>query len=264
MFNGVNDLTLCAAEVNDVKGSIRRVDSPTVFTVRGSPFENNNPSYPGYSPNAPQNFAPPPARHRHGPRPGMFAGVRNLSMLGAEVNHADDNIVRQSSGTYMTIDNTQGNQNPVHGNYHPAAVFDNTGRGTYNANSPYYVNTPGGQYGPGYDYPQPPPPPNPPAGYRRHAMPPSDRGPPYYGPGGVLRQSEPYPGAETRQLQPGPNNLSVNRFAEQPVGTQIMRQKGPRHKKKFKKERSRRAERAGSESEEESQRSRGISRVQTY
>ncbi|KAJ7489472.1 hypothetical protein FB451DRAFT_1553283 [Mycena latifolia] len=260
MFNGASDFTTCAAEYNNVNGTIYRKDSPTVFTVRypgGAPFVNNglnNLEHP--SPTSAASSV-----HSHPVGTGLFAGARNFSLLGAEVNNAQVDMVRESSRTTMNLDLVQmSSQHAATASYYGAGAYETAGLGSYNdlASSPS-VNYHGGQYNSGrvYDQHQPP---DMSGHHRGYAMAPHGRRTSYNRPGGVSRQNSdsPYPnnaGAETRRFK-------------QPVGSRAVQPREPkkRRKSKGKKHTQRTSDKAECESDEEVQveSPHAISRTQTY
>ncbi|KAJ6567756.1 hypothetical protein DFH09DRAFT_1156076 [Mycena vulgaris] len=260
MFNGARDFTVTAAEFNDVKGSIFRDNSPTVFNVRsapfGAPFANNGVNNPVYPSNAPIYAASSPTA-----RTGSFAGATHFSLIGAEVNRAEGDMVRRSSGTTMTLDFAQpANLNQRgYGGYYSGEAYDNAGSGSYNGPPGPSANYQGGQFNNGHHYAHQRPP-NASGSHHGYAMAPSDRQTPYINPGGVLRRNSesPYPNSAA--------NSGSRRF-KQPAGAQSPKPQGSKTKRKSrgKKERSRpTAEDPESESETESRAPQGISRTSTY
>ncbi|KAJ7472232.1 hypothetical protein B0H11DRAFT_1346836 [Mycena galericulata] len=177
MFHGAHTFNALGAEFNNVGGSVHRYDSPTVLTVHnvphGPPSTNNDhsgyPSATQHPANTPHGYAPPPPATYVPNGHGMFAGASNFSLVGAEVNNVPGNMVRQRSGTTMTVNYASAPVNNQ-GQYHTSGSYDNARGGTYNDHA---SSTSGNYHGRDYDHHRSAP--NAPANRHGHSMGPGDR-----------------------------------------------------------------------------------------
>ncbi|KAJ7740958.1 hypothetical protein DFH07DRAFT_62702 [Mycena maculata] len=249
MFNGAYNFTTEAAEYNNVGGSLHRFNSPTIFTVRNAPsgppdyhagYPSNAPQYP---PNAPSGYAPPQQPRTHIRGDTLFAGARNFSLRGAEINNVTGDSVREFSATTMTVDYAQ--QGAINGNYYASERYDHARGGTY---SDPASSTSGNYHGRNYDHPE--------SGHGNHRGYPTSSGDhrPSHRFGGVSRRNSesPYPTVENR----GPPDAAR-------AAPRMQTQKPQESKRRKKnKERRRATVEQGSEDEEEEQ--PRISRTSTY
>ncbi|KAF7368993.1 hypothetical protein MVEN_00225900 [Mycena venus] len=162
MFNNTSGFTVVSAEVNNIQGSHRRINSPTKvnyynassFLAHSAGHGTGNPSR--YPSNPPQSSAPSMTQTHHRSGAGMFEGSTSFSIFTAELNNISGESLRESSATELSYDLGQVNTN---GRHHHAARYDNSGFGSYDdPRSSPSVNYYGQPYGqnPG-NYPPPPP-----------------------------------------------------------------------------------------------------------